>query len=130
MADFLNNCVKQDGFDIIVPVPLYPSRFRQRGFNQAELLAKNVALFSGRPLAANAIKRIRPTLAQAGLSKTERFKNTRGAFKVTDAAGVCGKDVLIIDDVLTTGSTISECARALRKAGAKSISALVLAKGM
>ena len=130
MINFSNNCLKPKKFDIIVPVPLHRIRLRERGFNQAELLAKRLAAFTGRPLCLKAIKRVRPTAAQAGLSKTKRFANLKGAFKICDASRVTGKNILLIDDVLTTGSTLGECAKALLKAKAKSVEALVLAKGI
>lgn len=130
MQNFTNLYLKPYKFDIIVPVPLHRNRLRQRGFNQAELLARKLAEYTGLPVCAKAVKRVKPTLAQTGLSKTKRFANLKAAFEISDAASVAGKKVLIIDDVFTTGSTVAECAKVLLKAKAKSVSALVLARGI
>lgn len=130
MSNFVNLYLEPAKFDIITPVPLHRSRLMQRGFNQAELLAKNTARGVGLPFYSNVLKRVKPTLAQAGLSKTKRFANLRGAFKINDGRLVDGRNILLIDDIFTTGSTIGECARALFKAKARSVSALVMARGL
>ena len=130
MSDFTNMYLRPYNFDITVPVPLHKTRLRQRGFNQAELLAKRLSGFTGRPVMPKAIKRVKPTPAQTGLSKTKRFANLKGAFKISRACDISGKNILLIDDVFTTGSTIGECSKTLLKAKAKSVEALVLAKGI
>lgn len=114
-------------FDIIVPVPLHPTRQRERGFNQASLLAE---LLSSRisipckPL----LKRIRYTTTQTALDRAERMENLHNAFRLRKNADVRGLHVLLIDDVLTTGSTLSECARVLKRAGAVSVYAATAAR--
>ena len=114
-------------FDVIVPVPLHPARQRERGFNQASLLAE---LLSGRssipcrPL----LKRIRYTTTQTALDRSERMENLHNAFRLRKNADVRGLCVLLIDDVLTTGSTLSECARVLKRAGAISVHAATAAR--
>jgi ComF family protein len=113
--------------DLVVPVPLGRKRQRERGFNQAAMLA---AAFSGklgivyRPGAA---KRIRETRSQVGLSVPQRRENVAGAFQA-DPKTISGKRVLLIDDVLTTGATLNACARALKDAGAAAVVALTLAR--
>ena len=114
-------------FDIIVPVPLHPTRQRERGFNQASLLAELLSpciSVSCKPL----LKRTRYTTTQTALDRAERMENLRNAFRLRKKADVRGLRVLLIDDVLTTGSTLSECARVLKRAGATSVYAATAAR--
>ncbi len=114
-------------FDLIVPVPLHPARERERGFNQATLLAE---LLSGRiavPLRA-VLERIRYTTTQTAYDRAERMENLRDAFRLRKNMNVRELHVLLIDDVLTTGSTLSECARVLKEAGAISVYAATAAR--
>jgi len=114
-------------FDVIVPVPLHPARQRERGFNQASLLAELLSAqtsISCRP----SLKRIRYTTTQTALDRSERMENLHNAFRLRKNADVRGLRVLLIDDVLTTGSTLSECARVLKRAGAKSVYAATAAR--
>jgi len=130
MSDLANKNPFGEKFDLIIPIPLHRSKMRERGFNQAELLAKNMAKSINAPVCVNALKKTKATISQAGLSKTKRFTNLRGTFKITDSDVIYGKDILLVDDVCTTGSTINEAAKVLLKSGAKSVKALVLAKGI
>jgi len=114
--------------DILVPVPLHRARQRQRGYNQSRLLAHEMAAVLEWPV-ADALTRLRDTPAQVGLSRAERLDNVRGVFCVTDAA-VAGRRILLIDDVCTTGATLGACAEALRRAGARSVWALTLARAV
>lgn len=116
-------------FEWIVPIPLHWRRRWHRGFNQAELLARVVAKHSGVPL-VSAMRRKQPTAAQAGLSDAQRRTNTEHAFSVATRhrAGLKGKHVLLIDDVLTTGATLSAASRVLRRAGARRITVLTVAR--
>ncbi len=119
--------------DWIVPVPLHRSKLRSRGFNQVTLLLKewpNLAKtkilsidFNGRLL-----KRIRKTPSQTGLGRKNRQSNIKGAFKVLDPEAVCKKQVMLVDDVLTTGATVEECAKTLLNHGAAGIYILTLAR--
>jgi ComF family protein len=108
---------------LVIPVPLHAAKARQRGFNQSELIAR-AALNSPAlsvlswPLHTSILERARPTESQTGLTRHQRRENVRGAFRVRDANMVAGRSILLIDDVFTTGTTVSECARVLRKAGA------------
>ena len=115
-------------FDLIVPVPLHPTRQRERGFNQTQsrLLncsAREISLPS-RPV----LERIRYTTTQTALDRAERMENLHNAFRLRKNADVRGLQVLLIDDVLTTGSTLSECARVLKRAGAISVHAATAAR--
>jgi ComF family protein len=109
---------------LMVPVPLHSSKRRQRRFNQAELIAraalKGIAL-PGTELATNLLVRQRATVSQIGLTRPQRAENIRGAFRVQHPERIAGRSVLLVDDVLTTGTTASECGRVLRKAGAEKV---------
>jgi ComF family protein len=109
---------------LVVPVALHPSKRRQRGFNQSELIARAAlkqSPISGAELSTDVLERRRDTVSQIGLTRPQRNENIRGAFRVTHLKKVAGRNVLLVDDVLTTGTTVSECARILRKAGAKQV---------
>jgi ComF family protein len=111
--------------DLLAPVPLHPKRIKNRGFNQALLLAR---AFPGVPVAREAVVRTRHTAPQVGLNPKERKDNVKGAFAVPDPELVKGKSVLLIDDLFTTGSTVKECARVLRRAGARRVEVLTVSR--
>ena len=113
--------------DLVVPVPLHPARKRERGFNQAELLAEALSAHAGLPM-RNALERIRYTTTQTAFDRSERMENLRDAFRLRKKADVRRLRVLLIDDVLTTGSTLSECARVLKASGAISVHAATAAR--
>ena len=113
------------GAEAVVHVPLHPHKRRQRGYDQAERIAGALARRTDLPH-IGALERIRDTATQTRLSREERMENVKGVFRTT--ADVTGLHLLLIDDVLTTGSTAAECARALTKAGAKSVRILVFAR--
>ena len=114
-------------FDLIVPVPLHPTRERERGFNQAALIAELLAVSATIPERA-VLERTRYTTTQTAYDRAERMENLHGAFRLRKNQDVRGLHVLLIDDVLTTGSTLSECARVLRVAGAVSVHAATAAR--
>jgi ComF family protein len=115
-------------FDAFVPVPLHPTRKREREFNQAEAIADLLARRAGAPV-RNLLQRIRYTTTQTRLDRSERMENLRGAFRVRHPATVSSRHLILVDDVFTTGSTVEECARVLREAGAASVRALTVARG-
>jgi len=121
-----------ESFDAVVPVPLHPVRLRERGFNQADLIAAPLAELAGKPLIGDAVARIRPTPSQTALPFNERMDNVRGAFEPVVGADslVGGKSVVLIDDVCTTGATGSACAAALKKAGADRVVLLTFARAV
>lgn len=112
--------------DAVVPVPLSPTGLKNRGFNQALLLARHLSEEKKIPLLMNVLRKIVETPPQVGLSAKERTANVKKAFTCTGE--VTGMNVLLIDDVMTTGATVNACAKQLLKAGAKSVSVLTLAR--
>lgn len=132
LADWLGETMRDPRlrdrrFDLIVPVPLHPARQRERGFNQATLLAELLAPRVAVPLRP-ALERIRYTRTQTAYDRAERKENLRDAFRLRKNMDVRQLHVLLIDDVLTTGSTLSECARVLKEAGAISVYAATAAR--
>jgi ComF family protein len=132
VPEWLLDAMKDDrlrhrNFDCIVPVPLHPTRLRERGFNQAELLAKILRQRTNLSL-NRALERIRYTTTQTAFDRTDRMENLRGAFRLRKRIDMRGLRVLLVDDILTTGSTLSECARVLREAGAHSVYAVTAAR--
>ena len=107
---------------VVIPVPLYKGKLRERGFNQSEVIARWALKLKPAgwemSLRAQALERCRPTASQTGLTRHQRQENMRGAFRVVRPGEIEGREVLLVDDVLTTGTTASECARVLRRAGA------------
>jgi competence protein ComFC len=124
---FKDERVRSRQFDLIVPVPLHPAKQRERGFNQAEVLARYVSEQRGlacRPV----LERTHYTTTQTAFDRDQRMQNLRGAFRLRKSRDVRKLRVLLIDDVLTTGSTVSECARVLKKSGAASVYAVTAAR--
>jgi ComF family protein len=117
-----------EGADGLVPVPLHWRRLWARRFNQSAALAKIVSQESQVPVLGDALKRVKPTAQQVGLTASERALNVQGAFKVADRSRVAGRRLVLIDDVLTSGATIDACARALNRAGAAAVDVLVFAR--
>jgi ComF family protein len=128
MADWLDSVVESVP-DQLIPVPLHADRLRERGFNQAVELARPIARHFGLPLNLKGVRRVLPTPPQSDLSRKQRLKNIRGAFEVVQgiAQPVSGH-VVIIDDVMTTGSTADELAKVLRRAGAERVEVWVCAR--
>lgn len=124
MNGLLDSCEPE----VIVPVPLHRSRLRQRGFNQAILLGNKISRRLSLPMYVDALTRTRPTKPQISLSVAERALNVRDAFTLRRADLVDGKQVLLLDDVMTTGSTMNECARVLKKGGATAVIAATVAR--
>lgn len=114
---------------ILIPIPLHKKRVLWRGFNQAQLLGAELANLLNLKLASGVLKRSRPSQPQASLKEQERLKNIINTFKIRSPLEILGKNVILIDDVVTTGATMNECARILKNAGAKNVYGLALAKG-
>ncbi len=128
LAEYLSRALPLDErFDAVVPMPLHWRRRFQRGFNQAEALAKDVARRRRIPL-LKAVRRIRATRTQTGLTNARRRENVSGAFRAGRGRPLEGLRILLVDDVMTTGATGSACASALKRAGAKSVTLLTLAR--
>src|SRR5579864_1388541 len=127
IAVFDDERIRERQFDAIVPVPLHPARQRERGFNQAAALAEHLSAHMALPLRP-VLERTRYTMTQTAFDRTERMQNLRNAFRLRRNADVRRLRVLLIDDVLTTGSTLSECARVLKQAGAQSVHAATAAR--
>ena len=113
---------------LIVPVPSHILRERSRGYNQAELLSRMLAGHIPAPVSRRTLLKVRNTLPQAGLLREERMRNLSGAFIVIDRHSVLGRDIILVDDVMTTGATLETCAAELLRAGARSVRAFTLAR--
>jgi ComF family protein len=127
MAEGLNRYWELTSLDLLIPVPLHPQRLRERGFNQALLLTKELSHRTGIPYLKAILKKKKPTLPQVNLGGVEREKGLRGAFHVTEKEELLGKSVLLVDDVYTTGATVNECSKVLVKGGAERVDILTLA---
>jgi len=114
--------------DVLLPVPLHARRLREREFNQSLLLAREVSAYCRMPLQVDNLCRIRWTRPQIELNGMDRKKNVRGAFEVKRPDQICDLGVLLIDDVFTTGATVDECSRVLKRAGAKAVYVLTVAR--
>ena len=117
-------------YSLILPVPLHPRKLRQRGFNQSVVLAREISRRHGVAMDFRTLRRVVDTASQTGLKKEERRSNIRKAFSITGPERIRGQNILLVDDVYTTGSTLGECARTLLKAGAEAVGALTLARAI
>lgn len=114
---------------MVVPVPLHADRLRERGFNQSLLIARELSRIISMPLVYDKLKRTRDTGQQVGLKAVERKKNVSGAFTLVGPGSFKGKKVLLVDDVITTGATLNECSKVLKRAGAEVV-ALTVARAV
>jgi ComF family protein len=126
LGEALANAKPGEGFDCLVPVPLHRQRLRARGYNQAVEIARPLARQLGLPLETGLLRRARRTPPQQGLSADQRSRNLRNAF--TLAGQLRGGRVLLVDDVMTTGATVRECCRTLRRGGAREIQTAVVGR--
>ena len=124
MALFLMNYPWMSNVNLIVPVPLHSSRLKSRGYNQSQLLADYLGNTFGLPVVSEVLVRIRSTPSQTSLNQQQRLQNVAGAFQADNLNLLAGKNVLLVDDVITTGATLNECAKTLLKAGAKNVHAV------
>ncbi len=126
MAGELSDTDFFEGIDLIIPLPLHPKKQRRRGYNQSEALARGVAEVTGIPVLENAVVRVVDTPTQTRLTRHERMDNVADAFSLPNPEALVGKHVLLIDDVLTTGATLSACGQALASAASLRMSVLTL----
>jgi len=122
--------LRKEWWDMIVPVPLHPSKQVQREFNQAQRLGRHLSRAIGLPLQARLLQRIKDTRTQTHLNRSERQSNMRQSFVCRRTQAVQGQRCIVFDDVFTTGATTNACARALQEAGAREICIWTLARGL
>ena len=127
LADFYKKNLESQEIDFIVPVPLHRVRKEERGFNQAELIAIALGKNLNLPLSLNNLVRIRNTPSQTLIKKKERLKNLKGAFRIKKPYRFLKRNILLIDDVYTTGATTDECRKVLKKVGTKKVFILTFA---
>ena len=134
LADFLIERARpelaKEKWDVIVPVPLHPTKQREREFNQAERLSAGLSRATNIPMNAGLLKRVVATKTQTLLSRADRLANVRRAFAMRDGAKLSGQQIVLVDDVLTTGATTSACAKVLRDAGAAKVCVWTVARGV
>lgn len=128
MADFSFPDIEFSGYSLIIPVPLHIKRLRERGFNQSLVLARSLGEKRQIPVDFSLLRRHKYALTQTASNKKERKKNIQGAFEVSSKGNITGKNILLVDDVYTTGATVNECSKTLIKAGAQKVSVLTLAR--
>ncbi|MFH1698768.1 MAG: ComF family protein [Candidatus Omnitrophota bacterium] len=132
LAGLMNEFIREYGIyldfiDWIIPIPLSSARMREREYNQSELLSRHIAQEIQKKVSQDILIRSRNTLTQTGLKHSQRRENVKGSFKVRDCKPIKGRNLLLIDDVLTTGATASEAAYTLKNAGANVVFVLTLA---
>lgn len=115
-------------YDIIISVPMHKLKKSVRGYNQSELIAKEIAKQMELEFEKDILVKKRNTEVQSTLTKTQRMKNVKGAFLITDVTKIRGKKIILVDDIYTTGSTVNECSKILKQAGVKEICVVTIAK--
>ncbi len=131
MVSGISNLLSLEDYDCIIPVPLHKKKIRKRGFNQMELIGRKISEKIGIPLETKILVKIKDTPSQRGLPRKERSQNVKGSFAVINFSNIERKKVLLIDDVMTTGSTVNECAKTLLMEGkVYSVDALTLARAI
>ena len=120
----MKNAMQKENLpDVLIPIPLHKNKLKKRGFNQATLIAKKLSKKLDIPLEYNLITKVKDNVSQSGLDRDDRFKNVANVYtlKASGKLAIKNKHVCIIDDVITTGATVNECAKLLKKAGAKRV---------
>lgn len=130
MVEYINRHLWKDQLDMVIPVPLHRRRLHQRGFNQAELLALEITEQCHISTVSGLLFRKRDTKAQFGLPRQQRLINIRGAFELRGNKLIKGKNILLVDDIYTTGATSAECTKMLKAAGASSVHILTLSRAV
>lgn len=123
----IQNTIQLESIDLIIPVPLHKNKQKQRGYNQAELVARYAAKQLNIPFTKNILIKTSESRSQSVSSRNERLLNLDGVFYVNNAKTIFNKRILLVDDIITTGSTVNQCSKALKQAGASSIIAGVIA---
>lgn len=130
--EFLNNYQKEyiqfKIYDIIIPVPISKKRKRERGYNQSLLIAREISSKEKIKLGDKVISKVKNNNTQSKLNKEERAENVKNVYKITNNKEIINKNILLIDDIYTTGATLNECSKMLKQAGAKKIDVLTIAK--
>ncbi len=133
LVDLLDGCLAADfdsvEYDLVTAVPLSPAKFRRRSYNQSSILGRGLAQRLGIAFLPQCLTRVRDTQSQTKLKAKQRLKNVKGAFKAGHTSWLKGRRVLLVDDIMTTGATVNECARALRQAGANDVQVITVARG-
>ena len=133
LVDLLYACIRThfacEQFDLVAFVPLYPTKERDRTFNQSRILAAGLAAKLSIPLFAQALRRTRDTPTQTSLNSRARRENVKNAFSVPHPDWIAGRRLLLVDDIMTTGATVAECSHKFRKAGAASVHVATVARG-
>lgn len=128
IGHFMSQLIGDDSSaDMLIPMPISKGRLRERGYNQSELFTKHISTLTGIPMRADLLFKIKDTPPQSGLKYNERAENVKGAYKVDKPLDVKGKNIILTDDVTTTRSTLNECAKMLKKAGAQSVECITFA---
>lgn len=130
MAEGLNRFGDSTPIDLLIPVPLHRQRLRERGFNQALLLVRELSRRTGIPYRKRLLQKKKPTIPQVNLGGREREKGVRGSFHILEKRELEGKSILLVDDVYTTGATVNECSRVLLAGGAVRVDVLTLARAV
>ena len=117
MAEKMANLIEKEfpQIDFLVPIPIHPTRRRERGFSQTEIIVEKLSQITGIPCDCSSLIRVKHTRVQANLSKDERKENLKGAFKLKNAEKFKGRSILLVDDVMTTGTTVNEAAKVFRR---------------
>ena len=115
-------------YDIIIPVPISKKRFKERGYNQSELIARKIAKYAGIKYANNVLIKTKNNIAQSLLEEQNRKENVKGVYKLNCSKKIKNKNILLIDDIYTTGSTVNECSKILKDADVNKIGIFTLAK--
>lgn len=130
LAQLMMAIIENEELDLILPVPLHKDRQRTRGFNQASLLGQEIGRMKGIQFSDQILKRVIATPHQSGLSQRKRTSNVRNAFQINDSSILKGKNILLVDDLITSGATLIECAKVLHRGGAKKVTAVTLGAGI
>ena len=115
-------------YEVIIPVPIHKQRYNHRGYNQSELIAKEISKCLSTKFLSNVLIKTKNNSAQSSLNKIERFSNVKDVYKIKNINLIKGKKILLIDDIYTTGNTVNECSKVLKESGATEIGILTISK--